>query len=178
MAQKSQFLKLLISHEVDLRAFIGAMVRDRDQREDVYQEVAVTLWEGFDRYDADRPFGAWARGIARNKIMQMWDTDRRSALAFAPDAMNAIADAYESAAPAAAEESLQAEALRACMDQLPDHSRRLLDLRYRSDHKLASIAEEVGQTASGVHRSLVRIRATLAECIDRRVKAIERGDEQ
>lgn len=175
MSQKSQFLKLLISHEVDLRAFIGAMVRDREQREDVYQEVAVTLWEGFDRYDAARPFGAWARGIARHKTLQMWDTDRRAALAFTPEAMHAIADAYETANPA---ESLQAEALRTCMDKLPEHSRRLLDLRYRSDQKLASIATQVGQTPSGVHRSLARIRAGLAECIDRRVKAIERGDEQ
>lgn len=173
MAQKSQFLKLLISHEIDLRAFIGAMVRDREQREDVYQEIAVTLWEGFEKYDASRPFGAWARGIARHKVLQMWDSDRRAALTFAPVAINAIADAYESAQPG---ESLQAEALHHCMDELTDHSRRLLDLRYRSEQKLEAIAQQIGQTPSGIHRALARIRGSLAECIDRRVAQIERGD--
>lgn len=176
MAQKSQFLKLLISHEVDLRAFIGAMVRDREQREDIYQEVAVSLWERFEKYDAARPFGAWARGIARHKILQMWDSDRRAALTFAPEAMNAIADAYEANQPDAPAESLRTEALRHCMDQLADHARNLLEMRYRGDLKLNAIAAKVGQTPSGVHRALARTRASLAQCIDQRVAEIERGD--
>ena len=68
-----QFLPLFLAAQSDLRAFIGATVRDRALREDVFQEVAMVLWRTFDRFDASRSFGAWARGVAARKIME----DRR-----------------------------------------------------------------------------------------------------
>ena len=68
-----QFLPHFLPIQADLRAFIGAAVRDVVTREDVFQEVAMILWKKFDLYDPVRPFGAWARGIAIRKILE----DRR-----------------------------------------------------------------------------------------------------
>ena len=68
-----QFLPLFLAAQSDLRAFIGATVRDRALRDDVFQEVAMGLWRTFERFDASRSFGAWARGVAARKIME----DRR-----------------------------------------------------------------------------------------------------
>lgn len=64
MADRDAFLMLLLRNEAELRAFTGSLVRDRETREDIFQEVALALWQQADRYDPQRPFGAWARGIA------------------------------------------------------------------------------------------------------------------
>ena len=59
-----------MQHEGEIRAFIGSMLRDRTLCDDTFQEVALTLWEQADRYEASRPFGPWARGIAANKVLE------------------------------------------------------------------------------------------------------------
>ena len=58
------FLRLFLKHQGDVRAFIGSLVRDRNVRDDVFQEVALVCWRDFDRYDRSRSFGAWGRGGA------------------------------------------------------------------------------------------------------------------
>lgn len=160
--RKREFVALLIQHEVDLRAYIACMVRDLHQREDVYQDVAVSLWESFDSYRHDKPFGAWARGIARNKLLQMYRSDRRAIQVFSPEALEMVSTAFENRPH---DDALSLEALQHCLEQLPDKSRRLLQLRYESGRKLKDIAHTLNQTASGVHRALARIRSLLSDCI-------------
>ena len=65
MDRHAEFLRRFVECEGQLRAFIGALVRDRHGREDLVQEVALTLWQEFERYDAARPFAAWARGVCQ-----------------------------------------------------------------------------------------------------------------
>ena len=46
-------------------AFIASLVRDFQDRDDILQETAVAVLQGYHRYDPSRPFVAWAMGIAR-----------------------------------------------------------------------------------------------------------------
>lgn len=49
-------------------AFITSVVRDFRDRDDVLQDVAVAVIESFGRWDPERPFAAWAIGVARNQV--------------------------------------------------------------------------------------------------------------
>jgi RNA polymerase sigma-70 factor (ECF subfamily) len=49
-------------------AFITSVVRDFRDRDDVLQDVAVAVIESFGRWDPERPFVAWAIGVARNQV--------------------------------------------------------------------------------------------------------------
>ena len=53
-----------------LEGYILTIVRDHHLAEDVYQDVAVAVFEHLDRFDESRDFRAWVRGIARNKAKQ------------------------------------------------------------------------------------------------------------
>ncbi len=130
------------------------------------QEVALTLWQEFDRYDSTRPFGAWARGVAANKVMQRWERDGRTPRPFSPQAVQALVDACDRAE---ARSSLRAEALEDCLKELPDKSRRLLTMRYGDLLKVERIAAELQATVDGVYQSLSRLRIKLAECVERRL---------
>jgi RNA polymerase sigma-70 factor (ECF subfamily) len=171
MDRHNEFLPLFIEHQVGIRAFIGSLVRDRHARDDVFQEVALSLWHEFARYDPSRSFAAWARGIAANKVLQRWHKDTRFPVPFAPEAIQALLDAYDRTE---ADESLHADALQRCLEQLPERSRKLLSLRYEQSLKLAQVAERLSTTLDAAHKALSRLRLRLQECIEQRLAGIYR----
>jgi RNA polymerase sigma-70 factor (ECF subfamily) len=171
MADPNAFLKMLLTHEADLRAFVGSLVRDRHAREDVFQEVAVTLWQQADQYDSACSFGAWARGVAANKILQRRHQDSRFPAPFSPETIQAVLDAFDRTEEAA---SGRREALAECLKGLPEEPRRLLALRYEEGLDGEEIARRVHRTLDAVYRALSRIRAALEDCIRRRLAA-DRG---
>jgi RNA polymerase sigma-70 factor (ECF subfamily) len=171
MGSQAEFLTLFLKHQVEVRAFLGALVRDPHARDDLFQEVALVLWGEFDRYDHGRSFGAWARGVAAKKVLQRWEREARRPVPFSPEAIQALLDGYERTEAAA---SLRAEALRHCLERLPDRSRRLLELRYDESLKLAQIAERLRATLDAVHKALCRLRTRLHECVERRLAAARR----
>lgn len=157
------FLRLFLRHQEDLRAFLGSVVRDRAAAEDLFQETALVLWQSFAQYDPARPFGAWARGIAVKKVLQGREKSRRLPLAFSPQALQAVVDAYDRTEDLAPDSA----ALRDCISKLPPRSQSLLALRYERSLKLGEIAKEVGSTLDAVHKLLSRIRENLQECLQR-----------
>jgi RNA polymerase sigma-70 factor (ECF subfamily) len=164
MHQQEDFLRLFLRHEVELRAFIGSIVRDAHVREDVFQETALILWREFPRYDPARSFGAWARGVAAKKLLEERNSQRRTQLLFSPEAIQALAEAAEQAP---ADNRPKLEALEHCVARLPDRSRRLLALRYGQSQSPETIAGHLGMTITAVYQALWRLRAALRQCMER-----------
>ena len=167
MPRNDDFMRHFLSHEGDIRAFIGSLVLDRHVRDDVFQEAALTLWQQFDAYDPARSFGAWARGIAAKKILQRRDQDRRFPLAFSPQTIQAVLDAFNRTE---SEASRKADALHECIKLLPDHAREMLTLRYQQNMKPPEIAERSGRTLDAIYQVLSRLRAKLEECIRQHIQ--------
>jgi RNA polymerase sigma-70 factor (ECF subfamily) len=170
MDRQEEYLKLLFGAELDIRAFIGSVVRDAHDCDDLFQDVALTLWKEFSRYDRTRPFGAWARGIAAVKLMQRWDHTQRRPVVLSPDAIEAVSRAFDrSDTPV----SRQAAALEHCIEQLPEKSRQLLALRYERSLTIEQVAHEFQATLDAVYQSLSRLRARLQDCVNRRLSSPE-----
>jgi len=166
MDQHEEFLKLFMKHQGEIRAFLGSLVRDRSACEDILQDVSLVLWREFARYDRARSFGAWARGIAAKKVMQFWDKKARTPLVFAPDTIQAVADAYDRTEDKALP---RLDALQLCLEKVPADKRQLLHLRYSEALKLHEIAAKVRSTLEAVHKALARLRQKLEECVQRRM---------
>lgn len=170
MDSRDEFLTHFLRHEGDLRAFIGSMLRERSMRDDVLQETALVLWKEFERYDRSRSFGAWARGIASNKVLQRLDRERRGPTVLPVDAVEAVAAAYDRVEDPG---EARREALEQCIEKLPEKSRLLLAQRYEEGLTLAQLAVRVSNTSDAVHKALSRIRQKLQECIERRLRWAE-----
>jgi RNA polymerase sigma-70 factor (ECF subfamily) len=164
MDQHADFLKKFLQCEADLRAFVGAIVRDVHAREDLLQEIALTLWECFGRYDPCRPFAAWARGIAAKKLLERWHQGRRTPVPFSPEAVGRLAEAAERIA---SRPSPGFDALEHCLDKLPEKSRRLLALRYSREEPVEAIAGEFRVGCDAIYQALSRLRRRLRECMTR-----------
>ena len=172
MADRDTIFRLLMQHEGELRAFVGSILRDRGLCDDLFQEVALTLWEQADRYEASRPFGPWARGIAANKVLERRRRDQRFPLAFSPETVEAVAKGFARTEPSAPREL---DALEECIERLSEGARHLLALRYRDDLSGGQIAKRTSRTLNAIYQALSRARAALEECIRRRLAAKQEG---
>jgi len=170
MDRKDEFMRVFVKHQMELKAFISSVVRDWQLRDDIFQEVAVVLWQKFDTYDPARPFGAWARGIARNKIMQTWEKLKKLPVLLEPEAIDAVMAAYSETEP---NSSAMEEALKLCVKGLPDKSKKLIALRYEVPMKLKQIAKRFNTTLDAVNKTLSRIRAGLQKCIESKIDVLE-----
>lgn len=168
MDQHADFLRKFLQCEGDLRAFVGAVVRDVHARQDVFQEIAVTLWQNFARYDPQRSFAAWARGIAAKKLLERWNQGRRVPVPFSPEAIRRLAEAAEriESRPAPGVEA-GLEALEHCLGKLPEKSRRLLILRYGEAEPLEAIARQLRLSRDAIYQALGRLRRRLRDCMQR-----------
>ena len=166
MPPAGDFFKRFLGHQKDLRAFIDSVVFSPAARDDIFQEVALTLWEQADRYDPARPFGAWARGIAANKILQHRRQDARFPLLLSPEAVHAVREGFDRTE---GDLSRKAEAFRKCIEELPEGPRRLLRLKFEELLPAERIARTLGRTVNAVYQALYRIRERLDTCMRRRM---------
>ena len=174
MSQNAEYLRLFLANIGDIRAFLRTVVRNPRDLEDILQSVALVLWEKFDQYDRERPFGAWARGVAAKEVLTL----RRSAgryTSFPPEVVASILDAYEGRIGSTPGRSDRIEALEKCLEIIPKQSRQALDLRYGRGMAINEVAKSLGRTLAATQRALSRTRRRLAECIQQRLSSLRRA---
>ncbi len=172
MDRHEEYLAHFLKCQDELRAFIGAVVSDRGARDDVFQETALILWRRFEEYDSTRPFGAWARGVATFVALKARTRSGRCPVLFSPEIVQAVAEGFDRIPT---HDSSSQEALRACLERLPERSRQLLALRYERTLELTEIAASAGEKIETVQKALYRLRQALRECVERHLTLQAKG---
>ncbi len=154
----------------EVRGFLAMLAVAPDWIDDVAQEVFIEVYRSLDKVEADRPFGKWVRGVARNVVRRHGERQSRESK-LRQDAVSVYLrrrrEEVEAAAPGEpAGTSL--DALKHCLERVPDHLRRLLDLHYAEQLTSAAIAQVVNRSADAVRMSLMRTRTLLLDCIQSR----------
>lgn len=147
--------------------FIRSFVRDRAQAEDLLQEVALVIVDRFETYEPDRPFVGWALGIARRVVLTHLRKVYRDRQVEFSDAVEQAADAFQRLDP---QTEAMKDSLAHCIGNVRGRSRQALLLRYTEGLELKQIAERLGMTAGNVGVLLHRVRTSLRECVERRLR--------
>lgn len=161
-----EFLFFFNQCETDLRAYIGAMVRDPHARDDIFQEVSRTLWQKFDQYDMNQSFGAWARGIATMKLLEARRKNSRFPLLLSQEAMEAVQEVFDEGETVSRDHEV---ALQLCLESLQPKFRQVLAWRYEGRMKCESIASRLGIKVNALHQMLRRLRVFLEQCVEQRL---------
>ena len=149
-----------------LNAFVMSSVRDRQHAEDIVQEVGAVISAGFLDIPVGVSFNSWVLGVARNLVLKRYRTDSRDRHVFKSDALEALASAYERLSDSS--DDMRA-ALEHCVEQLPERSRKIIELRYTQNKRVDGIASTLGSTANAISGVLFRVRQSLKDCIERRL---------
>ena len=152
-----------------LKAYCLAIVRDPDLAEDVLSEVGIAINDSWERYDRSRPFGPWARGVARRVALKALRDRGRRDVALDDEALESVAATLESMGDENAFERRRA-ALRSCVERLSGSDRRLVELRYFDGLSCSDVAARVARSLNAVYVALHRIHQALASCIEARLR--------
>lgn len=155
-----------LSAEPAVRAFVTAAIGALADREDVLQQVALTVARRFDEFDEDRSFVAWALWLAKSRIIDFYRSEARQRFVLGDDDLDLLA---ETLVQRQDEISSRRQALIHCLEKLPERSRKLIQLKYYEGQSTDQIAALIKSTPASVRVTLFRIRDALADCIRRRV---------
>ncbi len=161
--------KLFLAHSDLLRSFIRGLVPQQDAAEDIFQELFLTLTAKAADFQLETNFGAWARAVARLKVLEQYRQLKRHVPLLAPEVLNVLSATAPELDPLLMP---RYEALRNCLNQIAPRARELVALRY-ADPPLTpqQIARQLSWTANSVRVALARARKFLLECVERRLAA-------
>ncbi|MEZ5341458.1 MAG: sigma-70 family RNA polymerase sigma factor [Acidimicrobiales bacterium] len=136
-----------------------------DHASDVTQEVFVSAWRARSQFDpAKGSLAAWLTGIAKNRIIDHFRTERRHAAE--PHDERRSESPVEAEVDQVGDRLVVADALRT----LPERSRHVIELAYLSDLTHAEIATKtalpLGTVKSDIRRGLASIRRHLEHSND------------
>jgi RNA polymerase sigma factor (sigma-70 family) len=163
---QSQFQRLVEQHKRILYKVCHSYCHDRDDREDLAQEIVLNLWQSFGKFDGRRRFSTWMYRIALNVAISFHRRERtRERCTISADA-TLLEMPDEAVNPP--EELLL---LYGFIDGL-DPLNKALVLLYLDGNSYAEIAEVLGISETNVATKLSRLKKRMQE----ELGATERAD--
>lgn len=159
--------QLFVKHQGVLKGYVLGLVPEFASAEDVLQEVFLTVTAKAGQFEEGTNFVAWARSIARFKILEHWRARRGEPQALSNEMLESLAASAPEVEP-----ELQIErerALKGCLAQLSPTVRELVELRYAQEHKPGEMARIKNWTPEAVYVALSRARAALRACLEKQL---------
>lgn len=160
------FGPVVAAFQARLRAFLAGYVPRWDWVDDLAQQTFISAYRSLRSYESGTDFYRWLRAIAYNHLKA--ELERAARRRRLDEESLPRRTAEELGRRLEREDGDRVEALRDCLDRLPEGSRTLIDRRYRDGTSLPDIARALGRSVDGLKVAFFRIRAQLRECVERK----------
>ena len=159
------FGQIVRDYALPLRSYLASQVYRLDDVDDLAQDVFLAALGSLATFRRGDDFGAWLRGIARNKVLLYYRSRARhsQALRRFRDEVTALADGDLERA-AASDRAEMIERLLRCIAALPERLRRVVRAGLDGD-KPAEIAKELSTTVGVIYNLHCRANQLLRECL-------------
>jgi len=151
-----------------LLGYLVSATGDFHDAEDLLQRVAVALLDKLAEYDPERPFGAFAMGIAKFEVLRFRRETARDRLRFGEEVIGCLADAF---ARIEGDADARLEALPDCLDVLAPKAKEALRLVYQDDLNGDAAAEKLKTSTGNLFSMLSRARAQVRRCVELKLKS-------
>jgi RNA polymerase sigma-70 factor (ECF subfamily) len=168
---RDAFDDLVRLHLPRVWAVVWRMVRQREDTEDVVQEVFLTAYRGLSEFRGEARLSTWLHRIAVSRaINHLQRAEERASRARVE--LDDVLDALPAAAGSGGSplQALQAGELQRrlsdCLDRMPAAFRSILSLRDVDDTPYEGIAAALGIALGTVRSRLARARLALRQCLN------------
>lgn len=166
-ARVDEFMKLYAQHQRRLYIYLLSLVHNATDADDLLQETNYILWTKFDDFQRGSNFAAWACRIAYLEALKFREKRKLAGVPLSPEFLERIQDRMTEFSE---QLDTRTDAFNQCVRQLAETDRVLITQRYAPGASVAALAAELCRPVRSVSKSLVRIRKTLADCIERRMR--------
>jgi RNA polymerase sigma-70 factor (ECF subfamily) len=164
--QKSPSIEQIIrAHQRDVWRFLLALGCEPAEAEDISQEVFVGVFRGGFEYRGEAETAAYLRKAAKNRFISTVRRRKRAPVVRNLDDVDVEWEQFNDDCDG----DRRLHLLRVCLEALGDRARRALELQHREGLSRQQIAPQLDMKEAGVKTLLERARATLRECVQRRM---------
>jgi RNA polymerase sigma-70 factor (ECF subfamily) len=167
------FRVLVERHHALAYSVVRGVLGDRDDVDDVVQEVMIKMYRGLPSFRGDSRLETWLYRVARNEAVNavrrvrpatqpVEDVVLESPAATRPDAMH--------------DRDRRRSDLEDCLAELDDNYRTVLELRYLGEKSYAEISEAMSLPMGTVKSYIYRAKAELKRIMSRRPPAEKRHE--
>lgn len=166
---KEAYRELFRRYEKKLFSYVYHMVKNREETEDLIQEVFVKTYRNIDKFDVDRKFSSWIYRIAHNETINFLKRKNKRQLISWDDVattkdkleMNSSEDFINDVW---AHKEISAEVDEA-LKKLPEKYRKVLFLRYFSEYSYDKIALIIHKPINTVGTLINRAKKKLLDIV-------------
>ncbi|MCE9606069.1 MAG: sigma-70 family RNA polymerase sigma factor [Planctomycetia bacterium] len=173
--EPDELLREFVRQRHMLYGYVFALTADHNVSEDVLQEIGVSILNERKRGTEPENVLLWLRGLARHRVADHYRhaaTRERREMQFEKFA-DIVDRAFVENATEGGDEHDQLELLKACIKELTERVRTLVELKYGSGKSIEEIASAVSWTSASVKVALSRARRSLADCVGRKSRREE-----
>jgi RNA polymerase sigma-70 factor, ECF subfamily len=156
-----QFAERMVRNQQRVFRYLVTLVPNRADAEELFQQTCLTLWENWERYDAQLDFVPWACGIAHNHVRNFLRKRQNHQVTLDADVVDLLAERSQTR-PAGDDDKLTA--LRACLEHLNAGNRALVEAYY-GGRSVEELANHRSATPNAVYKLLDRLRQSLHDCV-------------
>ncbi|MCU0424850.1 MAG: sigma-70 family RNA polymerase sigma factor [Candidatus Kapabacteria bacterium] len=160
--REAEFVRLLEENKARIMRLCKAYTTSREDREDLFQEIAVQLWKALPGYRGEAQVSTWMYRIALNVSLRFsYETKRRKPSA---ERISWIEETTPHPHDDATRERI--EQLQRCITSLPEVERSVMIL-YLEECSYKEISAITGLTETNVGVKISRIKEKLLGCMQR-----------
>ena len=171
---RSEILRILMPERTKQIALAWSILRQSDLSEDAYQDMLARVFENSAIFEGPRHLRDWSWKVLRNRCYELI-RQRKYQATLLDDSILDLVD-MELERRDTSDMPQRADALHDCLDGLSDKSRETIRMRYFEGLRGNQVAEKLGRKPESVYKALQRIYVTLAQCIQRKLAALDTGD--
>jgi len=173
---KEAFECLVRQHQSRVFAVAGGILRNREDVEDIAQQVFLKAYFSLKRFDQRAAFSTWLYKITLNECWDLLRKRKVRPLVLEVDLSEEQARQYQAAEeiadghPDASEQLAGRERVEQLLECLEERDRSMLVLKEVQGFSVEEIAEMLGINGNTVKVRLFRARQRIAESVRRRLK--------
>ena len=155
-------------------ALAWSIVRQAHLAEDAYQDMLAKVFENEASFEGPQHLRDWSWKVLRNRCYELIRQRKYKPILLDESILSLVDTELESRDTS--DMAQRADALRTCLKGLSEKSRETIRLRYFMGLRGKQVAEKLGSKPEAVYKALQRIYVSLAECIQKKVATLEKGE--
>lgn len=169
---RDELASLVQGHQAQVYRYLRFLGAAHEVAQDLAQETFVAAFQKNlqGQWGQTANPAAWLRGVARNLFLAQCRRAKANPVHLDSDSVERAEAVWAGAFPGSEDGSEYLAALRQCVAGLPARQREMVELQYGQAKSRAEMAAAQGLTEDGVKTLMRRLRAQLAECVERRLR--------
>lgn len=163
--QGEVFVRLLLEHEPQVRAFLRGLLPTWNDVDEVVQEASLIAWRKFSDFEQGTAFGGWFLTIARFEALKHRRRIARTPLVFADDVWDLLAEESTQDEP----QPLYRQHLEKCLAKMHPDKRDVLLRVHSAGVVIRDVAIQSGKSEQAFYKAIQRLRASLIECVSKSI---------